>query len=318
MCKPYLFLSYLFCFFIITAGNVSADYCEEQACCPTSCWMPYPLYGEVSVAYDTFRCLPEGSFVDNSGAYLSANFASPVPFLSDYGLGMQLGGSYGIYDWSGRASNPIGNPKTIQQQGFLTTGFFRTTEYCSGLNVGVVYDWMFNQRFGVFAVNPTFSQVRFKVGYLFDSTDEFGFWGTTYATSKKLTTDDIPLKFRAISQINLFWQHYFCTGAQSMIWAGLPYTKGLMYQGNGRRGRAGNFIIGANFNAPLNECWSVNGHAVYLRPHSATGISESKDYGSNVSIGLTYSFGCMKACASRPYLPIADNSNFLADTNFNF
>jgi hypothetical protein len=257
--------------------------------------------------------MPDGSYSDNTGAYLSLNFGMPIPLFSEEGLGFQLGGSYGLYDWSGRA-NLFGNPKELQQQGFFTTGLFWTTPCCSGFNFGLVYDLMFNRNFGCFVVDANFSQVRFKGGYLMDCCDEFGFWGTAAVdkASNHVASDE-RIKYKAINQVSLFWQHNFCMGAETMIWAGMPYSDGLK-----KHSRAGSFLVGASFRVPLNDCWSINGHASYMRTRSSKGIEESKGYGSNVCIGLVYAFGCGKGYSSRPYLPVADNSSFLADTNLNY
>ncbi len=278
-------------------------------------WTSFPLAGEASIAYDHFRSLPDGSWNGNTGAYVGLNLATEVPCLSCFGI--QLGGSYGIYDWTGRASVPE-HQNEVQQQAFLTVGIFRRTPCDSGFNFGVVYDWTANKNLGAFALNPNFDQVRFQVGYLMNCSDEFGFWGTAYLSKAHKTSEEIPVTFRAFGQANLFWKHYFANCAWTMVWAGVPYNRGLMFA----PGRDGQFLVGASFNVPLTQCLSISGHAMYMRPRSGPAYIESINDAVNICFGLTYAFGNGEAsecdCDVGPYMPIADNSNFITDTNLNF
>lgn len=272
----------------------------------------FPVGGDVALAIDYFRSLPDGSWSGNFGAFSSLNLAVGLP-KEKYGFGVQIGGSYGLYDWNGRGSNSTGNTRALQQQAFLTAGLFRMTPQCSGFNAGVVYDFMFNKEFGVFALNPTMEQLRAQFGYLIKGGNELGFWGgvNTRTSHKRAGSDSV--KFRAIPQVNFFWSHYFKNRAQTMLWGGTPYRRGL----RNASGRAGLFIVGASFKAPLTHALSIIGHGVYMAPRSGSAFQESRDFAANVCFGVNYSFGGCKS-GERPYLPLADNSNFLVDTNLNF
>lgn len=303
----YLLLLFSCCFFILGTPLFSNEEfvdCQESPCCNTG----WPIAVDLSLALDHFRSLPEGSWEGNFGGFTSLNISTSIYET----LQGQIAGSYGLYDWAGRSSAPFKNPKTLQQQAFLTAAISRETPCPSGINFGIAYDWMLNKNFGVFAVDPNLSQVRGQVGYLFDSCNEFGVWGTVDTHTAHEETQEIPLKFRAVSQVNLFWCHYFKNCAYTMIWAGTPYKRGLMY----RSGRAGQFIVGARFSVPLTEALSINGHAAYMAARRAPDGIESKNYASCICLSLTYSFGCKQAALS-PYMSLADNSNFLVDTNLN-
>jgi hypothetical protein len=254
--------------------------------------------------------LPDGSWAGNNGAFASLNLAIGIP-KERYGFGAQVGGSYGLYDWDGRGSNTTGNTSALQQQAFVTVGLFRMTPYCSGFNAGIVYDLMLNKEFGVFGLDPILGQVRGQLGYLIQGGNEIGLWSSIYTQTSHEETSEIPVQFRAISQVNLFWTHYFKNQAQTTLWVGTPYLKGLMYTS----GRAGNYIIGASFRAPLSRTLSVIGHGCYMGAHSGPATQEARNYASNVCFGINYSFGGCET--ERPYLPLADNSNFLVDTNLN-
>ena len=269
----------------------------------------FPLTGEWSLAFDSFRNSSDGSWEGNMGAFTSLNLKARM--VGDWFAG--LGGSYGLYDWAGRASMPFSNEKAFQQQGFLSGSIALAGTKTPGVHVGISYDWMFNRHFGLFAVNPMMSQVRGQIGYLFSGGNEWGAWGTIDTLTSHQEVSYVPLKFRAIPQANLFWCHYFKNKGYGMVWAGTPYRRGLMYDS----GRPGRYIFGARFSAPLTGSLSISGHGSYMgaRSSSLQGV-ESKNYSANVSFALTYAFGPCRGGAT-PYLTVADNSSFLVDTNSN-
>lgn len=293
-------------------GEYNRFYATEASSCLDSC-LSFPLVAEATIAYDHFRSLPDGSWNGNNGAYIGVNLATTLPYVSDLGFGAQVGGSYGVYDWSGRGS-AAEHRNSAQQQGFLTVGIFKKTCDCSGINFGLVYDWMANKNIGVFALNPHFDQVRFQVGYLFNGSDEVGFWATAPISKSHKSTNGIPVTFRAMGQANLFWKHTFSNCAWTALWAGAPYNRGLMFS----PGRDGQYLIGASFYAPLTASLSISGHGLYMHPRSKN--QKSNNDAVNICIGLTYTFGNSQGCQcnAAPYMTVADNSNFITDTNLNF
>lgn len=268
----------------------------------------FPLGGDLSLGFDSFRSLPDGSWGGNMGAYLGLNLALAAPKVS--GLGIQAGWSYGIYDWDGRGST---GSKSLQQEGFISTGIFYKVPRLSGINFGASYDWSINAKAGVFGLDPTMAQVRGQLGYLLKRSNEFGVWATYGTKTSHKSYMQMPVEFRAISQVNAFWRHIFKNNGELMIWGGTPYRRGLMFDS----GRAGSYILGGSFKAPLCGSLSMEGHGMYMGARSGSASSESSNYAANVSLALTYSFGGKKAGA-RPYLPLANNSNFIADTNVSY
>jgi hypothetical protein len=268
-----------------------------------------PIEVDLTWALDDFRGIYSGSWQDSFGALMAVNLVMPLP----HSFSTQIAGSYGLYDWAGRASTPFKNSKTFEQQGFLTVAASWQTPNPTGWSAGVAYDWMFNKNFGVFAVNPFFDQVRAQFGHLFRGGNELGLWGSYGIQKSHKESQNIPLKFRGISQVNLFWSHYFKTHGYAMIWAGTPYRRGLKYTS----GRAGLLILGAQFSAPVTDFLSIDGHASYMVPRGRAGIIPSKNCGANLYFGLTYSFG-KRRIEKSPYMTLANNTNFMADTNQNF
>lgn len=317
--QSFLNLSLLFIFLVTPFHQTSlfSNDCREWGCAELTwdkedcCFMPY--FGEVSIAVDNWRSFPEGSWEDNFGIYASGNFGARVPYFDRFGVGVQAGSSFGVYDFAGRGSSYINSNKT-QKQLFLTAGMFRQAPDYRGLNLALVYDGMVNWNFGAFAMNPYLSQIRFLASFQDCFYDEIGVFGTLSTNTAYDTIFGYQTKFCAISQINLFWRHTYQNFAQTNIWVGMPYKNGLTKT----KELPGIFIIGACFSVPLNENWNIEGHGVYMHPNSKNDIFSSRSYASNVSFGLTYTFGGKYTPGVQPLLPLASNSNFLVDSNFSY
>lgn len=278
---------------------------SESPCIYYTSWCPIEM--DFTLALDGFRSLPEGSFGGNWGALGALNLKAPLP----YSLSIQLAGSYGLYNWDRKPSTFPEH--SVQQQGFVTFATSRQTEESSGLNAGLAYDCMINRNFGVFAVNPFFYQIRGQTGYLMKGGNELGVWASYGINTAHEEAEQIPLRFRAISQVNLFWCHYYKNNGYTMIWAGTPYRRGLMYTS----GRPGTFTLGAQFSVPMTSYFTIQGTAAYMGARKVEGIRPSLNYAADLSIGITYSFG-KRRIIQGPYLTPANNSNFMADTNQNF
>ncbi len=268
-----------------------------------------PIEIDLTLALDDFRGIYDGSWNGSFGALSALNITIPIP----QNFSAQVAGSYGLYDWAGRASTPFKNSKTYQQQGFITIAASWQTPKSYGWNAGAAYDWMLNKNFGLFAVDPFFDQVRGQFGYVFKGGNELGAWASYGIQTAHKQSQNIPLQFRGISQVNLFWSHYFKSHGYGMLWVGTPYRRGLHYES----GRAGRFIVGAQFSVPVTHSLSIDGHGSYMGARDGSGVEPSKNYGANLYIGLTYAVG-KRRIAKSSYMTLANNTNFMADTNQNF
>lgn len=264
--------------------------------------------GEIFLRTDSFRSLPQGSWNGNTGLSVGGNLACLLPYQKE-GIGLQGGGSFGFYDWDGRGSD---DSKALQRESFLTLGVFRKTLQGEGWNGGACYDWLFGGKYGVFGLSPTLTQVRGQIGYLFGMTNEIGLLGSYATRLTKKHVDAMPVAFRAVSQVNVFWRYLFSGKAEAMIWTGTPYAKGLMY----KSGRSGTYLVGARFKAPLTGSLFLTGHGVYMGARGNKTALQSRNYAADVCFGLTYAFGGKGGVD--PYMPVADNSNFLVDTDVNY
>lgn len=273
-------------------------------------WIPLALFAiniELNTSYDYFNGLPDGSWNGNRGVFFAGNIGTTVYD----NIGLQAGASYGIYNWDGRQNLVFENPKKTQRQAFITAGLFS----CFGqFNAGIVYDRLFTKHFGIYDLNPSIDQLRFQGGYQF-CCEEVGIWGTAYLSKSQKHALGVPISFRAISQMNLYWSHFFENCAMTSIWLGLPYQNSLRFHHK----KPGNFIAGFSIRASLTNRLFVDGHGSYMSARHRSGARQSRNTAANVCLGITYFFGdtCSEYCESATYLPLANNSNFLVDTNIN-
>lgn len=272
-------------------------------------WIHASLFGwdlELNLSYDYFRSKPDGTWNGNSGLLAMANASTNIYEC----INLQAGGSYGIYNWNGRGNVLFRNPKRKAHQGYVTAGLFsRFKQY----SAGIVYDRLFTKNFGIYCLNPSIDQLRFHVGYQF-WCEEIGVWGTTNLTTAHERALGLPVSFRAIGQLNLFWSHFFENYAKTTLWAGVPYGNSLTH----KHRRPGKFIAGFALRAPLMERLFVDGYGSYMAAWHGHGIKESRNYAANICLGVTYLFGDEECgfCESS-FLPVANHSNFLVDTNIN-
>ena len=257
---------------------------------------------------------------NNDGGSFGFNFATRLGAFTDMtSLSFQFGASYGLYDLSGRPFN-FGTLTTTQaqQQVFVTTGFFKRANDDSSWSFGLVHDWMLNQAWGAFAVNPTLGQWRGQIAYAVDSSNEFGLWGSL--RDKGDTNLDFfgnSVVTRPISQGNLFWHHKWALGADGWVWIGLPENDRLnQFAG----GSLGDFIIGSSMTAPLNDYVSLYANTQYMHPSASPGSIASGDASWYIAVGVQYTVGGGALAKNvggnswLPLMPVANNGNFLVDS----
>jgi hypothetical protein len=294
--------------------------------------MPCPAFGGYGyTGVDSFRGITNGTRPDNTGVVSAANFGGKL--IDDYGIGWQLGGSYGVYDFAGKPA-PDPQPATTMQQTFLTLGVFRRADADHRLSAGLVHDWMFTNNFGVFGNSPTLSQFRAQVAWAASAWNQIGVWGTVQdrTTSRATGAIGTPITYQAIDQVNVFWDHqYGAYGTTSRFSVGTPLGNRLDQTANGFPvggfgGTLGQVILSTNWMAPITTRMSGYINAMYMAPSASAGTTAGGAVASaqefwNISVGLAFSpRGNLrsKTIAGRtymPYLPVANNSSFLVDSN---
>lgn len=262
--------------------------------------------------FDTFRGSPEGSGPSNFGEVTGLNTAIPV--YEPWGIGWQLGASYGLYDFSGRPAPAI-QTTGAQQQIFVTTGFFRRANHGQRASFGFVHDWMINDNYSQYAVSPTISQWRGQFEWAASDNNSFGLWGTFRDKSYIGNRPDNHNQFRAISQIDAFWHHKYPFGADTWLRVGMPVSKQLAGSG-----LAGSAIVGATAQVPLNQQLALYANAMYMAPNMAPGPLASSRDAYNVSMGIAWYPGrnartpTVNGGCWLPYMPLGNNGNFLVDS----
>jgi len=267
--------------------------------------------------YSGWRGISEGSGGNNNGFMYGANVGKRLGALSDWtGIGLQFGGSYGLYDLNGRSSGFRDNQ--IQQQTFVTAGLFRKPDDLTNFSGGIVMDVMINNNFGQYAVAPNLSQLRAQIAYAVNDCHEIGFW-----TALRMSSDTFnvggPLSFRGVDQFNFFWHHKFDFGGDGWTWMGIPDNTKL-----GGNGNLGGYIFGGTLTAPLSPRWSTYTDLQYMAPSARVGASGADQETYFIGIGLIYYPGANARCNSlvdktwMPYMPVGNNGSFMVDTNRTF
>ena len=311
-----------------------------SSCCPAPCGPEQPCgacdsccgnlgcetdsrFGIVgSFGLDSFKGIADSDWPGNFGAVTGVNTGVLLPGAEEYGLGWQTGISYGIYDFDGRTTGD--DPSHSQQQVFVTTGFYRKAKCDQRLSFGLVYDWMYNTDWGVYSTNPTLGQWRGQIEYALNDCNGIGVWGTKNDLGSSQVTGAVApftVENRAISQVNLFWHHKFaCTCADSLLWMGMTDRKRLDQSATSVGGGSlGEWTIGASVQVPLSERLALYANGSYMHPSATASGLANTEASYDVGMGVAWYFGChARNCGlfgrpATPYMPLANNGNFLVD-----
>jgi uncharacterized protein DUF6666 len=274
-----------------------------------------PFFG-----YDSWRGVSDGTWQHN-GLHAGANFGAHLGQFSELtGIGLQVGGSAGVYDWVGTDYRMSSNDQSLVQ-GFLTYGFFRRASENSRWSAAVVQDWMYVDNFSVFAEDPMLSQVRGQFGYLLSPATEIGVSGAWRTQSDTRDTPDFgPVTWRSVNHISAFWHYQWSPGGpDTVISLGMPESERLTGDGS-----LGDYVVSAAGNAPLSDRVTLYSLITYLHPSASPGTQGAKEDAWAFVLGLSYSHGGYArshTVAGRrwmPLLPVANNGYFLVDASENY
>ncbi len=304
---------------------------------------PFPYADIGSTAYDA--CPPIGveyflGFDNNEGVHqmtreadFGAVMGTNVGFtlLPDRGIGGQVGTSWGIYDWKGRFDDwddpAPGGPDaaTAQHQFFVTTGVFKETFGDSRWSVGLAYDWLVTVNFGTHGLDPTMGQWRGQIEYALNSSNEIG---VTIVRGERGDRFEILLDaelgpnielFRPISHTDIYWHHAMANGTHTRVWLGIPDHERLPHPAGG--GSVIDLLIGASIQTPITSCTDLYAGLQWGHPSASSGggFGGSAEEYTNIAIGLAFYPGRSSPHTSvrrncwMPYMPLANNQNFLVD-----
>ena len=273
-------------------------------------FMDYFVYGVgAGIGFNNFRGIPDGSWGGNDGVIGAVEGFIGVD-LDWSSLGLQAGGSYGVYDWNGRGNTSAQNQTEVQQQGIITAAAYIGGSERKGLVAGFAYDIMLNARYGIFALDPLVDQMRLKIGYSFCGRNQIGAWGSYYVQTERKTFDGMNLVFRAINQVSAYYSHFFLNDSHITLWGGGTYGPSLMFD----KDPPGRYLFGGEATVVLDKYWSITGYGSYMAPHIGTTLQDVSNNASNVGILVTFSIG---EKGNRAAMTMGNNSNFLIDTNIN-
>src|SRR5262245_56598469 len=286
------------------------DVCPACEACPRIGF--YGFFG-----YDSWHGVQDHGHT-NAGLNKGVNFATRLGRVSDWtGIGFQLGGSVGVYNFSGTNFH-LTHQDEATPQGFVTYGFFRKANEQSNFSGAVVQDWMFDSNFGVLAQNPTLAQWRGQLGYALGPWNELGVWTSWRGQGDtRVVPGSGPTAWRPVQQLNAYWHHKWQSGgADSWLWFGVPDHDRLVGGGS-----LGDYLVGALASCPLSDYMMLYSQITYMHPSAAPGPGGAGEEAWNFTIGLAY-FHARNARTATvagqcwlPQLPVASNGSFLVDTS---
>lgn len=272
---------------------------------------------------ETYKSLGERITNINGGTgSLTGSFGGVVGFnsgftLPDSNVGVQVGASYGHYDPKGRL-RLVPDASDPETQLYYTVGVYKRgnmSEYGGSLldrlSLGLVYDGLEAERWGVNANSIRLGQVRGTVGFALSNWTEIGAWGTYDVNSDDaaVTVAGAPgvrRQIRAMNQANLYVKQHFDFGGDIMAYAGKMDAADI-----------GNWQVGLTGRMPLSNNWSTYASANYVIPDAPSGPDGSGEEQFSASFGIAYHFGgnaASKSVTGNRYLPLQDvasNRTFL-------
>jgi hypothetical protein len=291
------------------AATATAKECEESACCDEAgcggCWDNMYVFS----AGDSWMGPIDDDDANNFGMRFGFNLGMPLSECR--GIGVQLGGSYGIYNFHGRDSGA--EQSSIEEQLFITAGVFKRADLCAPcptqLSWGIVYDHLIADNIGEDAWEIGLGQIRWQCGYALSFSDEVGLMGSFRTGDDEVDgTSNNEDATSAIDQGSVFWHHKWVWGTDTTVYTGITEDVGA-------------WIFGMRGEVPVSNCVSLFGGVHYILP-STSGGGDNDQFAQeiwNVSVGVAYYPGgnaVSKSVAGRrwmPLMPVADNGSFALD-----
>ena len=270
--------------------NPAAPPIGSYCCDPAACGRWYDnltVFGN----FDAFK-----SPVDLDG--LNGNFGKrfgafgAFPLLRDWGIGGQLGGSGGWYDWKG--TQYTGHD--VRFQNFISAGIFQRSA-STGLGWAIVHDWLNDDYYA----DLHLSQFRVAGSWQFNPSHEIGVWAALPQARDEafVGTPAVLNRFETLLQGNFYWRHMLSDWATATWYAGLAESPA-------------DVTTGTNVEVAINPYMMLTGSVVYVWPGSGGNQGRQEEMW-NVTLGVSiYPGTAMQSFRSqfRPFLPMADNGNF--------
>ena len=223
------------------------------------------------------------------------------PLWNSFGLGYQVGGRVVQSNLSGydQTSNFGLFDDDSRNQYFLTAGLFRRFRHATGMQWGVVYDYLSDNYY----VDATLSQIRAEISIRGPKRIEIGVWTATNVGDDSFVLPNLNgqaatsfVTWETTDQYNLFLRHTTCDGNEMRIWGGVTGDS--------------DGIVGADFRMPFNDQFAIAGVFNYLIPSEGSGPIATQQEAWGLGINLVWYPGrTAKRASNSPWRPLFNVAN---------
>lgn len=195
----------------------------------------------------------------NAGGQASFNWGMPV--FEELGIGLQVGSGITATSNAVRVYELLGE-STGRTQSFTTVGLFQRLD--NGLFWGSAYDFLYEKSFDQFWLG----QWRIRGGYQLNDRNQIGTTAMLQSFSDTGTFgSSTSVTLAPINQGNLYWRHYWTTGAQTALWVGIADSHGENNAVTGPSApKESPFLFGADILMPLTASLAIYGETNMIMP----------------------------------------------------
>jgi hypothetical protein len=232
----------------------------------------------------------------NYGFQEGVNIGGRAPLIGRFFP--QLGYQLGYQAVQSRLSGTTTRSNT-RSQNFVTFGLFRRVPV--GLQFGAAWDFLQNRQVeDASQAKTNLQQIRYEISLKTPRGREIGFTAATHLNSRELSLGiGAAVTYQTVDQYLLFYRWHFRNKGVGRCWVGGTDDNEA--------------ILGADFQVPLNDRWSLQSGFNYLIPDQ----KEVRQEAWNLGMNLVWHWGrTARTGRSNPYsslFPVADNGWMFVD-----
>lgn len=255
-----LFFSALFCWPMSGADAQCLSNGENFVPCSCGCSQEPGLFDELTFLFAIDGTKQPQEFGVNAHVGGQASFNWGLPLSEQLGLGLQIGTGITSTANAVRVYELLGE-STGRTQSYTTVGISQRVDRWS---VGVVHDFLYADYYDEFSLG----QWRTRLSNDLTDSDQLGL--TLFLRSYGDTGtfgDSTPVSLTPIDQFHAYWRHYWETGAQTSLWAGIAEGHG---EDNAVTGysppKDQQFLFGSDVYMPLSDSLALYGECNMIMP----------------------------------------------------